>query len=169
MPDSFGSKVPPETGGEGPGGIGYQVPPIAGCVIEQEGACDFRDETPDHQVECDFPDAGRMIVGSPLQFALPPEHEGQGGRDQQHIIKMVMEKPDIQMGFQPPTIEGIETDRQQTQRIATVGERPHSSARITKPDKAASPSLPRKISMAATVAHSLPGARPEHSLGLRIF
>jgi len=114
--------VPPKSGKDGPGGVGDEVTPISGGVGEEVGAGAFGDQAPHDQVQGDFREGGEAVVGAPVEFALNPEDEGQGGGDEQEVVEVILQKRDVDCWLQSPTIDDIAPHRDQAQRVAPVGE-----------------------------------------------
>lgn len=130
-------------------------------MIEELRAGDLGDEAPDHKMEGNLLRFRDAVVIAPAELALRPQHEWQGGRDEEHIVEVIVEEAEIQIGFQPPAVQRIQSDCEQTQRVSPVAKCLHSSARMITPESAASPSLPMKMSMEGTLGYWPISASPD--------
>lgn len=93
----------------------------------------------------------RSLV-SPAQPAMQPEQQREGAGNQPEIIEVALDEWVRHQGLQEETVQCIGTAADQEQRVAMETEHPHNSARMKKPEKAASDNLSRRRLMRVSSA-----------------
>ena len=140
--------MPPNPRNRGSGRVSQHIPPVADRVCDQMRSRDFAQETPDDEVQSDLTPGRPAIVFPPTEPALRPQYPRQGGRNQQQVVKVIAHETASEMRQHDPAVQRVESDREEAKPIQAIAPaRPHNSAKIKRPESAASPSLPRKTIM----------------------
>jgi hypothetical protein len=72
-------------------------------------------------------------VGSAAESSLEPKRQGQGGRNQQKVVEIAVEKNAVRVLGKPAPVGGIEGARNEADRISRVAVPFHNSAQIRRP------------------------------------
>lgn len=146
--------VPPKTGGDAAGGKEQNIPRIGDADVQKQRADDLAHHRPDGEVQKHFPPAWRPVMFAQSAQPLQPEHDGQGGRHQQKVIKVRMQKwPDpvkmclekmAQMRPNNEPVENVCHERNPKQTVMEITEPPHNAS-SANPEVIASNVLKSKI------------------------
>jgi len=137
--------VPDQSGNKRSAGISYNIPRITDGVSEKTWRDELGGNCPDDQMKNNFLPLRPDVRGTQSGSALYPEDDGQRGRDEQDIIKIVLHKPALPRMGQDPAIEGIPGAREQAKRIERIPEPIHNKAAMVKPNPSASRSFSVKL------------------------
>ena len=80
--------MPPNDGYDGTGRVSDGIKPIGRGVSHEMGPSELAEEAPYNQVKADFTERGSSIMIAPAETTLSPEDEGEGGGDEEEVIKM---------------------------------------------------------------------------------
>lgn len=84
-------------------------------------------------------------MGAQLQQPMQVQERGQRAGNQQRIIKVVVQKCDVEARLEAPAVQRIEQTAQQEKAVSQITKRFHSKARMTMPNAMAKASLINNI------------------------
>ena len=106
---------------------------------------DFRGDGPDDEVEQDFARVRRRVVRAQAEPALEPEHEREGGGEEQEVVEMRVEKRGVRVRLEHAAIERVERAREQARGVERVAKARHSAQAMARPVAAARAILQSRI------------------------
>src|SRR5581483_8440285 len=127
-----GIPAPPQERGESSGKISHGIPGIAGGAHDM-GADPFKENGPADEMAGDFPKAGPGVARAKPEQRVGEQNRRQRARDEEGVVKPVVEEGDVRVRFDEPPVGGVERAGQQKQRVANVAEPLQSNARMTRP------------------------------------
>jgi len=137
--------MPPETRRQAANRIGQGIPGIPHRPGHNMRANHFEQNRPDTEIEGYLPRSGRPVVVTQLEPPLQRQEHRQRARDQQHIVKMIVQKRRMNVRFHQPSIGGVQSAAHKEQGVSQVTEGSQSKARMTKPNPTASANLNKRI------------------------
>ncbi len=148
--------IPPEPRGDASQEINHHIPWIPRGVPHQMRSDHFEENGPKYRVERDLAPGRRFVHVPQPKPALHQEQHRQSARNQQHIVEMKPQKRIVSMRLDAPAIQCVERAGDQEETITQIPKFLHRSARITKPNAAATASfririIPYSAPLSATV------------------
>jgi hypothetical protein len=124
---------PPAPGHNRANGIRQYIDGVTRGALEDCRANDLEQRGPPEKVAEDFSGCRRQVVTPQAEPSMRQERNWQRARDQQRVVKPVVEKRNIDMRFDQPAIARIERASHYKQRVTCVSKPLHSNARMMSP------------------------------------